>query len=72
MQRTTRPIVFGEPYSVYVRTVRLALEEKAVNYELVPVDVFASFPPVVAGVAVFPMPDAITVRYLLVRHRRGP
>src|ERR1700730_10907085 len=41
MQRTTRPIVFGEPYSVYVRTVRLALEEKAVNYELVPVDVFA-------------------------------
>jgi hypothetical protein len=42
MQRTTRPIVFGEPYSVYVRTVRLALEEKAVNYELVPVDVFAS------------------------------
>ena len=42
MQPTTRPIVFGEPYSVYVRTVRLALEEKAVNYELVPVDVFAS------------------------------
>jgi glutathione S-transferase len=41
MQPTTRPIVFGEPYSVYVRTVRLALEEKAVNYELVPVDVFA-------------------------------
>jgi len=37
----TRPIVFGASYSVYVRIVRLALEEKQVAYELIPVDVFA-------------------------------
>lgn len=36
-----KPIVFGAPYSVYVRAVRLALEEKGVAYELVPVDIFA-------------------------------
>ncbi len=35
------PRVFGAAYSVYVRIVRLALEEKAVAYELVEVDVFA-------------------------------
>jgi glutathione S-transferase len=35
-----RPMLFGEPYSVYVRAVRLALEEKNVAYELVPVDIF--------------------------------
>ena len=35
------PIVFGAPYSVYVRAVCLALEEKGVTYELVPVDIFA-------------------------------
>ena len=29
------------PYSVYVRAVRLALEEKGIVYELVPVDIFA-------------------------------
>jgi hypothetical protein len=38
---TDHPIVFGAPYSVYVRAVRLALEEKGVAYELVPVDIFA-------------------------------
>ncbi len=37
-----KPVVFGAPYSVYVRAVRLALEEKGIDYELVPVDVFAS------------------------------
>jgi len=42
MQPTESPIVFGAPYSVYVRAVRLALEEKGVRYELVPVDIFAS------------------------------
>ena len=42
MQSTDHPIVFGAPYSVYVRAVRLALEEKGVHYELVPVDIFAS------------------------------
>lgn len=37
-----KPIVYGADYSVYVRIVRLALEEKGIDYELVPVDVFAS------------------------------
>lgn len=37
----TSPIVFGAPYSVYVRIVRLALAEKGVAYQLVEVDVFA-------------------------------
>ena len=35
-----KPMLFGEPYSVYVRAVRLVLEEKNVAYELVPVDIF--------------------------------
>jgi glutathione S-transferase len=35
------PRVFGADYSVYVRIVRLALEEKGVGYELAPVDIFA-------------------------------
>lgn len=35
-----RPTVYGSDYSVYVRIVRLALEEKGVEYDLVPVDVF--------------------------------
>jgi glutathione S-transferase len=35
------PVVYGAPYSVYVRAVRLTLEEKGVPYRLVPVDVFA-------------------------------
>lgn len=34
--------VFGAAYSVYVRSVRLALEEKGVAYRLVDVDVFAA------------------------------
>lgn len=33
--------LFGADYSVYVRICRLALEEKQVDYELVPVDIFA-------------------------------
>jgi len=37
----TAPIVFGATYSVYVRTVRLTLEEKGVGYRLDEVDVFA-------------------------------
>jgi len=35
------PTLYGSDYSVYVRIVRLALEEKRVAYELVPVDIFA-------------------------------
>lgn len=42
MRENSKPIVFGAPYSVYVRTVRLTLEEKGVEYELVPVDIFVS------------------------------
>ncbi|MER9968509.1 glutathione S-transferase family protein [Mesorhizobium sp. M0060] len=37
-----KPVVYGADYSVYVRIVRLVLEEKGVGYELVPVDVFAA------------------------------
>jgi glutathione S-transferase len=36
-----KPMVFGASYSVYVRSVRLALAEKGVDYTLVEVDVFA-------------------------------
>ncbi len=36
-----KPVVYGADYSVYVRIVRLALEEKGVAYDLVPVDIFA-------------------------------
>ena len=35
------PTVFGAAYSVYVRAVRLALEEKGVEYRLEAVDIFA-------------------------------
>lgn len=34
-------VVYGAAYSVYVRVVRMALHEKGVPYDLVPVDVFA-------------------------------
>ena len=42
MPKTPIPILYGAPYSVYVRAVRLTLEEKGVPYELVPIDIFAS------------------------------
>lgn len=35
------PVVYGAPYSVYVRIVRLVLEEKQTDYRLEPVDIFA-------------------------------
>ena len=35
-------VLYGAPYSVYVRAARLALEEKSVPYSLVPVDIFAN------------------------------
>ncbi len=34
-------VLYGASYSVYVRIVRIALHEKRVPYDLVPVDVFA-------------------------------
>ncbi|TPM54320.1 glutathione S-transferase family protein [Mesorhizobium sp. B2-2-4] len=37
-----KPVLYGADYSVYVRITRMALEEKGVDYELVPVDVFAA------------------------------
>ncbi|MCA0013440.1 glutathione S-transferase family protein [Mesorhizobium sp. B292B1B] len=37
-----KPVLYGADYSVYVRIARMALEEKGVDYELVPVDVFAA------------------------------
>ncbi len=41
MPLMSQVIVFGAPYSVYVRIVRLALEEKGVPYHLEEVDIFA-------------------------------
>ena len=41
MHTGEKPIVYGAPYSVYVRAVRLTLEEKGIAYDLVPVDVLA-------------------------------
>ena len=42
-----KPILFGAAYSVYVRIIRLVLEEKGVAYELDEVDIFApAGPPV--------------------------
>lgn len=46
-----KPVVFGAPYSVYVRAVRRALEEKGVAYDLVPVDIFAAGRPATDHVA---------------------
>jgi len=37
-----KPILYGADYSVYVRIARMALEEKGVAYELVPLDIFAT------------------------------
>lgn len=37
-----KPVVYGADYSVYVRIVRLVLAEKGIDYDLVPVDVFAA------------------------------
>jgi glutathione S-transferase len=41
MEKDGKIVVFGAAYSVYVRAVRLALEEKCVPYALVEIDVFA-------------------------------
>ncbi|TGQ73086.1 MAG: glutathione S-transferase family protein [Mesorhizobium sp.] len=38
----SKPILYGADYSVYVRIARMALEEKGVGYELVPLDIFAA------------------------------
>jgi|SRR5271157_563417 len=38
---TEKPRLFGADYSVYVRIARLSLVEKGVEYELVPIDIFA-------------------------------
>lgn len=40
-RQNPNPVVWGASYSVYVRAVRLALEEKHVPYDLIEVDVFA-------------------------------
>jgi glutathione S-transferase len=41
MTDRSKPILYGADYSVYVRIARMALEEKGVGYNLMPVDVFA-------------------------------
>jgi glutathione S-transferase len=35
------PVIYGPGYSTFARTVRLALEEKGVDYDLVEVDIFS-------------------------------
>lgn len=37
-----KPTLYGADYSVYVRIARMTLEEKGVDYELVPLDIFAA------------------------------
>lgn len=37
-----KPTLYGADYSVYVRITRMALQEKGVDYELVPLDIFAA------------------------------
>jgi glutathione S-transferase len=39
--QSPKPILYGADYSCYVRIARLALIEKGVDHELVPVDIFA-------------------------------
>lgn len=41
-QETSRPVLYGAAYSVYVRIVRLALLEKGVDHDLVEIDIFAA------------------------------
>lgn len=38
----SKPILYGADYSVYVRIARMPLEEKGIDYELVPLDIFAA------------------------------
>lgn len=38
----TKPTLYGADYSVYVRIARLTLAEKGVDYQLVPLDIFAA------------------------------
>lgn len=42
MARTRGPVLYGADYSVYTRIARLALFEKGVDHDFVPVDVFAA------------------------------
>ena len=51
---TSTPVVYGASYSVYVRAVRLALEEKGVSYRLEPIDVFAESGPPASLLAMQP------------------
>ena len=54
MSQFTKPTVSGAPYNVYVSSVRLTLEEKAIDYDLVPVDIFAAGGPPAEDVARHP------------------
>lgn len=40
-----KPIVFGAGYSVYVRIVLFTLQEKGIDYDLIPIDIFDSSKP---------------------------
>lgn len=41
MDDDRRPTLYGEPYNVYARACRIALDEKGAPYRLVPLDVSA-------------------------------
>ena len=42
MNETANVAVYGAPYSIYTRIVRLALEVKGISYRLVEVDIFGA------------------------------
>lgn len=55
--------LFGASYSVYVRSARLALEEKNVEYSLVPIDIFAKGGPPAAYLALQPFGKIPALRH---------
>lgn len=49
-----RPKLFGADYSVYVRIVRLCLIEKGIDYQLIPIDIFAESGPPASFLSLHP------------------
>jgi glutathione S-transferase len=49
-----KPVIYGPAYSTYTRTVRLALEEKGADYDLVEVDILSGANPTPAHLARHP------------------
>lgn len=55
--------LFGSDYSVYVRSARLTLEEKGIDYTLCPIDVFAPGGPPDSYLALNPFAKIPTLRH---------